>query len=155
MQQLPQSNEIYRHFKGNEYKIIALAEHSETGETLVIYQAMYGEGKIYARPIDMFLGKVDKEKYPEATQEQRFELVSEEDEAFDMDPLVLSFLEAETYEERLNILEGLHHRITDDMINVMAMATDIEIKPQDVEERYTELKNCLQKLQRFEGSRLR
>ncbi len=214
MQHTPRPQEIYRHFKGNLYQVLTLAEHSETGEQLVIYQAMYGEFRTYARPLAMFMEKVDRMKYPDAKQEYRFEPVDKKqeqadrtetanpDENFDetieetkeeakteeakteeaeetkeehtvisreeysesiakeaeelnMDPMVLEFLDASTYEERLNILAGLHYRITDDMINVMAMATDIEVKPGDVEERYAELRNCLHTLEKFECNRLR
>ena len=69
--------------------------------------------------------------------------------------MVLEFLDASSYDERLGILAALHHRITDDMINVMAMATDIEVGEGDVEERYAQLRNCLLKLERFECNRLR
>jgi hypothetical protein len=64
---------VYRHFKGNKYLVEDIAIHSETGEQLVIYRALDG-GDLYARPYDMFLEKVDHQKYPEIEQEYRFEL---------------------------------------------------------------------------------
>ena len=193
---IPKPQEIYKHFKGNLYQIVTVAEHTESGEALVVYQAMYGDFKIYARPLEMFCSKVDKEKYPQVEQEYRFELqkpsgFSEADEkeavckvtqpAEDMvedtmkqkadlaaaketvvveeepalDPMLLAFLDADTYEEKLNILAGMHHRITDDMINTMAIASDVEIPEGDLENRYVQLKNCLLTLDRYEITRLR
>ena len=196
MNNIPVPQQIYRHFKGNLYQIISLAEHTESNEQLVIYQALYGDFKVYARPLSMFMEKVDRIKYPDAAQEYRFEPVvmkekpndsvievlpkereisektealeksdmpeeaeiSEQEEAaevLNIDPLVLEFLDAGSYEERLNILAALHHRITDDMINTMAIAVDIEIKEGDIEDRYAELRRCLLLYDKFECSRLR
>ena len=218
---IPKPHEIYKHFKGNLYQIVTIAQHSETGEQLVIYQAMYGDFKIYARPLAMFTSEVDKVKYPEVQQRFRFELqgadadrqIRETDEvnggqtttqavptatardaatwtvptatAQDaatqaepttsvatqsvppaahiefaeeeptLDPLVLEFLDADSYEQKLNILAGLHHRITDEMITTMAIACDIEVNDGETEERYEELKNCLLTMEKFECNRLR
>lgn len=187
MNNIPIPQQIYRHFKGNLYQILSLAEHTETGEELVIYQALYGEFKIYARPLSQFMERVDRGKYPDASQEYRFEQVTAAgvssrkgedsmdgmddiddiqekvqmqkepmaEETLDIDPLVLDFLDAKSYEDRLNILASLHHRITDDMINIMAMAMDIEVKEGDIEDRYTELRKCLLLYDKFECTRLR
>ena len=68
-------NGIYRHFKGSKYKVIATAQHTETGEKLVIYIPLGVGGNIYARPIDMFLSEVDRDKYPEIQQKYRFHYI--------------------------------------------------------------------------------
>lgn len=47
----------YRHFKGKEYLVLYLAKHSETLEDMVVYEALYGDKKVWVRPLDMFLGK--------------------------------------------------------------------------------------------------
>lgn len=56
------------------YKILSFAEHTETGEKLVIYQALYPPFGVWARPWGMFMGPVDKNKYPNSHQLFRFEL---------------------------------------------------------------------------------
>ena len=65
---------IYKHFKGDYYLVEDIAINSETNEKMVIYRALYGENTLYARPYDLFISKVDKEKYPNMDQEYRFEL---------------------------------------------------------------------------------
>ena len=56
-------------------KVLAFAQHTETGEKLVVYQGMYPPFKICARPYDMFMSEVDREKYPKIRQKYRFEKI--------------------------------------------------------------------------------
>ena len=187
----PKPQEMYRHFKGDIYQIRCLAKHSETGETMVVYQAMYDTFQIYVRPLSMFMEEVDHSKYPDVNQRYRFELLqdmddissesepqdclqteaprqtealaqtelpvqtAESDEQVHIDPLVMEFLDADTYEQRLNILAALRDRVTDDMINTMAVAVDLEIKDGEIGARYDELKSCLLTFEKYECNRLR
>ena len=66
-------NHIYRHFKGDQYLVVGIATHSETDEDMVVYRQLYGDGKLYVRPLDIFLSEVDHKKYPNVKQKYRFQ----------------------------------------------------------------------------------
>lgn len=69
-----QINRVYKHFKGNYYLVVDIATHSETKEQYVVYRRLYGDGKLFVRPLEMFLSEADHEKYPDVKQKYRFEL---------------------------------------------------------------------------------
>ena len=196
MNQIPQAGEIYQHFKGKLYRIVALATHTETGEQLVIYQALYGEFQVFARPLSMFLEKVDAKKYPDAAGKDRFMRIpmaeaaavpqpvpapsenpveprpaampsenpveprlaaasSESPVEPQPDPGLLAFLDAESYEEKLEVFAALEGKADLHMLNAIAASLDLELSEGSLEEQYDTLKSCLMTLELYECNRLR
>jgi len=66
--------QVVRHFKGDKYLVIDFARHTETGELMVIYKALYGNCNLYARPYKMFNSRVPEGKENPTGQKYRFEL---------------------------------------------------------------------------------
>lgn len=196
MNQIPQAGEIYQHFKGKLYRIVTLATHTETGEQLVIYQALYGEFQVFARPLSMFLEKVDAKKYPDAAGKDRFMRIpmaeaaavpqpvpassenpveprpaampsenpvesrpaaasSESPVEPQPDPGLLAFLDADSYEEKLEVFASLEGKVDLHMLNAIAASLDLELSEGSLEEQYDTLKSCLMTLERYECNHLR
>ena len=201
--------QIYRHFKDKLYQIVAVAKHSETGERLVIYQQLYGKFEVYARPYEMFMSEVDREKYPNVSQRYRFELVDAEtlaepqqnpfgsdikregapanqtgepesasadkgrerenipankggeaetvlkEEQGQVNPFLMKFLDADTYEEKRNILVRMKGDMTDRLIDDIAASMDVTVEKGDINERYISLLNCVDMMAKYEVNRFR
>ncbi len=204
---IPKPMERYQHFRGGRYQVLVLAEQEDTGEQLVIYQALYGDNKVYARSLSSFLEELDPARYPDAVQRFRFRKMEEEmipsehsqekerqqetspeedeapkqnvqetvhaDENEDeeagvevksetaaetepaLDPMLERFLDARTTQERLTVLDEMRGHVTDAMIDTMAMASDVEVKPGPLQLRYEDLHDCLLTIQRYELERSR
>lgn len=167
---------IMRHFKGNLYQIISVALHSETLEEYVVYQALYGEYKTFIRPLEMFLSEVDHIKYPDSTQQYRFEVfdtkqtqdtvkqnensMKQTRESFKQEGIstqddLLTFLDADTYKEKLEILDSCKQRISSQMISSIALSMDLVLSSENLEDQINELRNCILMHMKFEDSRLR
>lgn len=226
------TGEIYRHFKGSLYQIVAVATHSETNEKYVVYQALYGDMQVWVRPYDMFVGEVDHVKYPEIQQKYRFELVNTilnasssgavwdkthynekadnkpidsipadsisadsenvnsntmdsvrmngqnsmqyahateqtgmEKEVSDdadnrenasesgIDSRLLEFLDAPTYQEKINYLNLIRNNIDDELINNIAAAMDITVNEGPLDARFFSLRSCLMTKAKYECAR--
>lgn len=163
MDRTPKPGELYRHFKNKLYQIVTVATHSETGEKLVIYQALYDDFGIYARPLDMFVSEVDHEKYPDVKQKYRFEKITLKDKPEDEpapdadegqvpDPRLMEFLDADTFEEKYNILVSMRDTITDRLIDDIAMVMDVVVPEGPLQKRYDDLKNTIKTRQYYEFS---
>lgn len=75
---LPRPGEFYRHFKNRLYQIVAVAYQADDEAPVVVYQALYGDFRVWVRPLEEFMSETDRTKYPEAEQLYRFELVTPE-----------------------------------------------------------------------------
>ena len=166
MRDLPKPGQVYRHFKGNIYRIITLASHSETGEMLVIYKRDDSEEKAYARPLEMFMSEVDRKKYPHVREKYRFTLCSEdvladlgigEDavaEGSGLDPLLEAFLDAKTISEKVDRFYDMKKVADEDMLAAVASSLDIDISG-TVEEKADEIMRALRAKEKYESNRLR
>lgn len=171
MQRRPVAGETYKHFKEKNYKIIAIAHHSETDEELVIYQALYGDGLVCARPLDMFVSEVDHVKYPEVKQKYRFEKIADAPdgeakvaglESLKEEPKekplsqmtaeekMMAYFDEDDLEARYQILLTMREEVTNTMIDNMAVVMDLVIPDGSIQNRYDDLKRAIQTKQRYE-----
>lgn len=152
---LPKAGECYRHFKGERYQVLTIAKHTETGEDMVVYEALYGEHPVYVRPLALFVSKVDKQKFPNITQEYRFELEEETAAADEGEQSQIGqFLDLKSNEEKVRFLQQIRPDITEDFLSAIAQGMEFAETKTDVEERYQDILKYLRTLIKYEGGRL-
>lgn len=172
--------------EGKKYRMLTLAKHGETGEDMVVYQALYEPFQTYVRPMKALQEEIDKKKIrflegvsqKEQTNSeedavknagtQAGENIEREDSApqgesaaqdknkgseEEIHPEFRRFLDAESNNERIEILRGMRDIVDNTMINSMAVMLDVEIKDGPIEERYEELLECALLKRRYEIER--
>lgn len=199
------NGDIYRHFKGKLYQVLNIAIHSETSQELVIYQALYGDFKVYARPKEMFLSEVDHEKYPQVKARYRFTkidrsklaqiqdnkhsdksnmttinnnvidenkidirqehkidvelkdeaVIKDESElkdetANEVNPDLMDFLNADSYKEKIEVLNGARNRLDEHILDIMAVTLDYVLPEGEFDEKFSALMQCLSTRERYE-----
>lgn len=193
---IPRPGDFYKHFKDKLYQIVTVAEHSETGEALVIYQALYGDYKTYARPLPMFLSQVDREKYPGVSAKYRFERVDvktyqnitdlhqindilerhierkepeiqkehpkpekkepkpeEHTHEKEQQDLLIRFLDAESNEERLELLRRFEDRISETVLDSIGLSMDFPLNSEDRGRKLRELEGFIKTKMKYEKKR--
>lgn len=143
----PKQGDIYKHFKGNLYEVIAIAMHTETEERMVVYKEVDGE-KTYVRPYEMFVSKVDKEKYPDVLQEYRFEFQKDESGISIMD-----FLDLSSVTEKIRYLEQYRMEMTSEFIEIASHCLDFVENDGTIEDRYRDLLQYLKTVEKYERKR--
>lgn len=166
----PKTGEFYRHFKDKLYQVVTVAEHTETGEAMVVYQALYGDYRTYVRPLTMFLEEVDHQKYPDIRQKYRFERVNPgaatehimeekpEEKSVkeqELNPHLLAFIEAETYDQKLEHLAVMRGKIGQAEMDIIYVAAEMNQVSGDLDEQLRAVEQYLQMQKRYEGGRLR
>ncbi len=191
---MPMPGERYMHFKHKRYQVLCVAKHAETGERMVVYQALYGEYACYVRTLAQFMSEVDHAKYPDAAQRYRFERIVaapekktaeevpvhaaeparsvrqtedasarrpsasdavEEGVEERANPLLLQFLDADTLEQKYQLIKNLGDSITDRLIDDFAVVLDLVIPEGGTDDRYQQLLSSVRMMQKFETTRFR
>lgn len=172
---IPKKGDMYRHFKGNLYEIVVIARDSETLEEKVVYKEVEGEAA-FVRSLPMFVSLVDKEKYPDVTQEFRFELVQEADSLskelckevattknanleqeiqIGNQDMIMEYLEQENVDDKIDYLIRVKDRITPTFISVVAQSLDFVENEGELFDRYDEILRYLRTVAKYESGRLR
>lgn len=180
---IPGPGEMYVDQEGKPYQILCVAEHFDTEEKMVVYQALYGTFEFLIRPLGIFMRKMERtQKMTVSEEHSSMKGKSREKIDFDTkkpgkeqeisrpdktitaysqareeqaDPALLEFLDADTLEEKYQVIKNLQHSITDRLIDDFAVTLDLVIPDGRLDDRYQQLLSSVRTMQKFETTRFR
>lgn len=168
MYKTPRPGEIFYLTKDKPYQIITLGIHKETCESMVIYQALYDDYGTYVLPLSKFMDEVKEEVITERPNsdtdtnqsnkklEDALDVPQQKDDSQGkVNKVLLSFLEADSYSKKLDVITSNTNAIDDRLINDMAVSLDCTVDDGPIDQRLHGLIYCLKQLSRFEVKRLR
>lgn len=181
MNRIPKQGEIYYLSEDRPSQIVSIAIHKETGESMVVYQALHGDFKTFVVPLAQFIKDTVKnqQEAPAADQTEAsrrnstvsepalsernrvpsgnsaVEIGNETKTEEKVNAILLSFLDATSYSKKLEVVSTNMKHLSDRLINDMAVALDCAVEEGPLDKRIQELLQCLQAMCRFEDRRLR
>lgn len=174
----PRPGEIFYLTKDKPYQIITMGIHKETCESMVIYQALFGDYGTFVLPLSKFLEEVQEENFKartpviseskhlgtdgpafpsdemeEAVATKMLSINKEYDSDGKVNHILINFLDADSYSEKLDVITTHIKAMDDRLINDMAASLDCTVEEGPTEKRLQELMYCLKQLSRFEVRR--
>lgn len=180
MERIPKTGALYRDEEGRLYQLLTVAEHARTGEKMAVYQCLWDSCRVYADGLPLFLENMrpegqlreedqhrDEEQpgpesqlelqpgsQPEPQAESRKEEACRE-EAAQLNPLLLDFVEEEDYGKRLDIFRKIKGNITQQELDILYEILDLFHKSGDVAQQADAVESYLKMQKKFDGTRLR
>lgn len=174
---IPGPGEMFMDQEGKPYQIVCVAEHIDTQEKMVVYQSLYGTFEFLIRPLGIFMRKMERKQkgmrdetdfkgrviarqpgriqdktVPEERVRTEYHQNQKEEQA---DPALLEFLDADTLEEKYQVIKSIQHSVTDRLIDDFAVTLDLVIPDGRLEDRYQQLLSSVRTMQKFETTRFR
>jgi len=141
---------LYLDEAGQLHQIITVGYHPKSTQQMVIYQGLYAPFKIYVEFMEDFFSHMREPAYLEQTTPAK-EISAENSQA--INPYTIDFLEADSYEDKLNILVVMKEKMNHKMLDDISVCLDLNLENQSLEEKYENIRNHLLTLKRYEGRR--
>ena len=144
--QTPVAGQIYKHFKGNLYKVLAVAVHTESEENTLAGSIPSSEQEEETEPSKI-----------EVTEEQSDDdsAVYKDNGELVIDPYVEGVLDEKEFSKKIEFFEMLRGKCTEDMLTTIAISLDIQLQEGSIEDKYSQILRTLKMHEKYETSRLR